>query len=1000
MPGNGSHHQPARRGPRWRTLGLLLGISLATAVLADTEARVQFAVPASTLPAALIELARQAQLSLVFATANVPSNPTVAITGTLSPRQALERLLEGSGLVPAYLGDNVVSIGPPCNSAADCAPAPAAAQPGTEAARYVDARVIEQIIVREQLRTGSHIKQANYLGSGPVHVLSAPEIEASGAQSLGDLLRFMPAVIGNQTSTAVSNGGDGTATVTLRGLPAGNTLVLVNGRRSSAGGLAGDAFDLNTLAPAAVERIEILKEGASAVYGSDAIAGVVNIIMKSGYDGVQLGTQYGSTQRGDRATRSTSLLAGNNGSRGSLLFAATVFEQDPLWSRDRAVSRDADGRPRGGADLRSSATPAARFDVGGSTLTLDGTAAGTRPEDFRAATDEDLYDFREFTSALVPSERSNVYASAQLDLNERTAAIAQLSFADNESEATLAPTPVFTAFESLPLTVSAANAYNPFGTDITDLRRRFVELGAREQLNRSQTARTVLGLEGLAGSNWEWDASWHWSRTESEEILGRLIDGDRLQPGIGPAADCRADAGCVPVNLFGPPGSVDARQLDYLRAATQVSGQSRLYGLEANVSGPLASRAAGELMLAAGASWRHESTSSRAEPGNPAHALGGSDISAASGNRSVAEGWGEVLVPLWADGEDAHRVDLDLAGRYSHYSDFGHTANGKVGLRLRPVPSVLLRGTWSQGFRAPSLLDLYETGRHTQAFLTDPCAVAANVGTLPGCALPGDPTRTQYLAVIGGNAGLEAEQSNSLTAGLVWTPTPAPGLMVALDAFRIEQRDVVDASAQYILDLNARSGAFAERVLRDAEGNLQRVNATNINVGERQVAGVDLDLRYRLPALPVGRLTLSLETSYIHEYLDQLDPSAPSEDISGRFADEASGGMGAIPRWKSRLGLQWSRAHWEASYRLYYASALEEQVPNSMRRREIDDWLVHDVQLVRRFGLLEGLRVALGIDNVLDRAAPFSASAFNDNVDGRTHDLRGRYWYARLTQEF
>ena len=229
MPGSGSHHQPARRGPRRRALGLLLGISLATAVLADTEARVQFAVPASTLPAALIELARQAQLSLVFATANVPSNPTVAITGTLSPRQALERLLEGSGLVPAYLGDNVVSIGPPCNSAADCAPA--AAQPGTEAERYVDARVIEQIIVREQLRTGSHIKQANYLGSGPVHVLGAPEIEASGAQSLGDLLRFMPAVIGNQTSTAVSNGGDGTATVTLRGLPAGNTLVLVNGRR-------------------------------------------------------------------------------------------------------------------------------------------------------------------------------------------------------------------------------------------------------------------------------------------------------------------------------------------------------------------------------------------------------------------------------------------------------------------------------------------------------------------------------------------------------------------------------------------------------------------------------------------------------------------------------------------------------------------------------------------------------------------------------------------------
>ena len=1002
MPANAPRSQPLP--PRRRSApGLLLGVALAAGALADDGGTVNFALPATTLPAALIELARQADLSLVFATASVPDRPAPAISGTLSPREALSRLLAGSGLVPAYLGDRVVSIGPACSGAADCAPA-GADTAGGAAPGEVDSREIEQIIVRERLRTGSHINHANYLGAAPVTVLSAPEIEASGAQSLGDLLRGLPVVIGNQTSTAVSNGGDGTATVTLRGLPASNTLVLVNGHRASHGGLAGDAFDLNTVAPATVERIEILKEGASAVYGSDAIAGVVNIILKRDFDGVHVGTHYGETQRGDRGTRATSLLAGNPFARGSVLFSATVYEQDEVASRNRAVSRNADGRAQGGADLRSSATPAARFALGGQTLTLGrdatGYLPGTRPEDFVPAGDEYLYNFREHTTALVPSERTNLYGSARYELGARTTLLAELAHARNESDTALAPTPVFTAFESLPLTVSAANPFNPFGTDILDLRRRVVELGPREQEDRSHTTRAVLGLEGEAGDAWRWNASWNWSRTESDESLHGLIDGERLQQALGPAAGCTAASGCVPVNLFGPPGAIDALQAGYLRTGTKASGYSRLGALEASITGPVAALAAGEVVLAAGGTWRDEATAARGAHGNPRYALGGEDITAASGDRRVGEAWSELLVPLFGDGQDGHRVDLELAARLSHYSDFGSTANGKAGLRYRPVDDLLLRGTWSQGFRAPSLLDLYQSGEQTQAFLNDPCAVAANVGVLPGCTLPGDPTRTQYLTVIGGNEDLEPEQSNSFTAGAVWTPAAVAGLMLSVDGFLIEQRDVVDASAQYILDHNARHLGFAARVQRDAAGNLQRVVATNINVGERRVSGVDLDLRYRLPALPVGRFALGFESSWIREYLDQPDPGAPRTDIVGTFADEASGGMGAIPEWKSRLSLTWNRAHWDASYRVYHVSELAEVVPNTARRRRIDSWLVHDLQVGRGFDVLAGLRVSVGIDNVFDREAPFAASAFNDNVDGRTHDLRGRYWYAQLSQEF
>lgn len=991
--------------PRLRRIVAGLGLALAFGAAADTDTPMEFAVPAGTLPAALIELAHQADLSLVFATANVPRHPVPALTGRLSAREALQDLLAGTGLVPVYVGRNVVSIGPACNGApcanATADPAPAAEQ---ATAHVVDARVIEQTIVRERLLTGSRINLANYLGSAPVSIVSAPEIEATGAQSLGELLRFLPAVIGNQTSTAVSNGGDGTATVTLRGLPASNTLVLVNGRRVSHGGLAGDAFDLNTLSPAAVERIEILKEGASAIYGSDAIAGVVNIIMKRDHPGVQLATQYGDSQGGGRRTRSSSLLAGHAFDRGSVLLAASMLGQDPLWSRDREVSASADGRSRGGADLRSSATPAARFELEGNTLSLlrDGAdyRPGTSGADFGPADDTDLFDFRTHTSALVPSRRRNVYSSLELDLDERNTLIAELAWAHNESRATLAPTPVFTAFESTPLTVAPDQPFNPFGVAIHDLRRRFVELGEREQQDRSTSARAALGLEGLFGEAWEWDATWFWSRTESEQALTSLIDGERLALALGSPADCRADAGCVPVNVFGPPGSIDAGQAAYLRARSDVDGRSTLNGIEVNLNGPVGRLAAGEVVLATGASYRREATASRGAPGNPRRTLGGTDISDADGSRRVAELWSELLVPLFATTGDAHRVDVELAARSSHYSDFGATTNGKLGLRYRPVESLLLRGTWSQGFRAPSLLDLHQSVQQTQAFLSDPCAVARNVGTLPGCALPADPTRVQYLTVIGGNPELEPEESTSVTAGAVWTPAALPGVMVSVDAFRITQRDVVDTSAQYILDQNARGYGFADRVLRDAAGNLQRVIATNINVGRRRVSGLDLDLRYRLPALALGQVALALESSWIHEYLDQLDPAAPLVDIVGSFADEAAGGMGAIPEWKTRFSVHWNREAWEASYRLYHVAELQETVPKSMRRRHIDHWLVHDVQLARRFDVLGGLQVGVGIDNVFDRKAPFAASAFNDNVDGRTHDLRGRYWYARLSQEF
>jgi iron complex outermembrane receptor protein len=287
-----------------------------------------------------------------------------------------------------------------------------------------------------------------------------------------------------------------------------------------------------------------------------------------------------------------------------------------------------------------------------------------------------------------------------------------------------------------------------------------------------------------------------------------------------------------------------------------------------------------------------------------------------------------------------------------------------------------------------------------QAFIADPCTLAANVGVLPGCSQQADPTRNQFLTVKGGNPDLDAETSESFSAGLIWTPTAITGLRVAADLFQIEQQDVVLSSAQFIVNQNARDGSFGANVSRDALGNLLRIDANNINAGRRRIQGADLGLSYHFPRRGRGQWSLTGSAAYIHEYLAQLDAEAEEQDLAGSFRDEASEGLGGIPEWKWQLGLQWKRKRWQASYDVHHVGAMKEQIPGSERSRSIDSWTVHDLQLSYNFNVLEGLRLTLGLDNIFDTAAPLAASAFNDNIDARTHELKGRFWYTRLSQRF
>lgn len=988
--------RPPGACPKWRGVFLAALFSLLTVnvVLSEQEETVHFTIKAPRLSSALIQLSQQSGQPIVFSDRLIRDLPANELVGTATTAEALDVLLSGNNLEWTLVDERVITV-----YAKTCGPKSSACiTPEQMVAEYpIYTPGLEETWVYGAPVTGSRIRRNGYTGGAPVDILSSPDIELSGAQTLGDLLKFVPAVSGNALSTAISNGGNGTATVTLRGLPATNTLVLVNGRRVANDGLAGSSVDLNSIAPAAVERIEILKDGASAIYGSDAIAGVVNIIMKRDFHGFLAEAFYGETGKGDLDTRNYTLQYGTGLREGSFFISASHYEQGAINSRDRNVSRNADTRSQGGTDRRSSATPNARVGL------PDGqTVIAERQRNYRPATNEDLFNYQDFTTAVVPLRRSSIYTNASYDFSERVTGFLEASYLETDAQATLAPTPIFTAFEQEPLFVAADSAYNTFGAQLSDVRRRLVELPDRRQRNESQVSRFSAVIEGLF-KDWNWDIGYSYSRSDASETRYNLVNADRLRRAIGPSSQCQGSAidGCTPVNLIGPAGSISQDQINYISARGDVSGYSRLSAVSLNFSSAIASLEAGNVEIAFGLEGRDESTKKKPSALlENTSTIGATNFEATKGERTVYELYLETLLPLWQSSNGLSRIDLEAALRFSHYSDFGGTSNPKTSVRWQVNPEFLLRANYAQGFRAPSLNELYAGDTESQDLLEDPCTQAANIGVLQGCSLLADATRNQFLTVKGGNELLEPETSDSYSAGVVWTPTTAPGLAFSLDYFQIDQQDVVASSAQFILNQNARAGAFDDNIERDELGNLTLVQANNINIGERSISGADLALTYHYPRKSWGQISVVGGATWIENYQIRLDSDAPRRDLAGTFRDEASEGPGSIPEWKAQLGLRWSQERWRGSWQLHYVDAITELVPGTQRTRGINSWVLHDLQLSHTFDVLDGLRLTLGIDNLLDEEAPLAVSAFNDNIDGRTHELKGRFWYTRLSQRF
>ncbi|GLS25561.1 TonB-dependent receptor [Marinibactrum halimedae] len=927
---------------------------------------------------------------------------TAGIKGIYAPQEAIEKLIEGQQLKPIILSPNVIAL-------------KAVKIPSTTTAISASEGEFEELTVVDSILVGSRIGDSNAGYTASIDVINSPTLELSGAQSLIDFFKFTPAVTGNSTSTSVSNGGNGTSTVTLRGLPANNTLVLINGQRVAFNGLSGDSVDLNSIPPSAIERIEILKDGASAYYGSDAIAGVVNIVLRNQQEGFTVEQYYGQTYYEDLRTRNTIISGGHKTGDWSFYGNANFLDQSGINSRDRDFSASADARNQGGSDTRSSTTPTARISLNnGQTVTLDvNTDRGgistldERSESarYRDVTEEDLFNYLQYTSSTSPIEQTNLYLSGQYTPSSTFTFQANAAYSQTESTINLAPLPLSTGRNQIsPITVSSENRFNPFEEDITDIRRRVLEAGNRVQEFTSESTRFNISADGSHhGINWSSAA--YWSKSEANRHSFGIASGNRVRRALGPSRDCqgREIDGCTPLNLFGSPGSITQEQLDYILTENELKGFTRIHGLHTAIDWEVGEWwSAGPVLAAAGIDWRMERIRSRSSAPDDDFLIGQNDVSDTNGSRQIQEVFAEIHIPILKHEPYAESLDLNIALRASQYSDFGNNTSPHLSIGYSPTPNWVLRANFSKGFRAPSLDELQREGLQTQAALNDPCANPDNVEVLPGCTQQSDPTVSQFLTIFQGDEDLQPEKSINRSAGIVWQSTVNDNndLKISADYFSISQKDVINTNPQFIVNENAETGRYRDLVQRNAEGDITKIFAPHINIGQLDVQGIDLSLNYQHTSKHRGVFNYTFNAVNLHEFTEKIADGETPRNLVGFYVDSAAEGYGTIPKWKASAGFEWRKNKITLAYNMHYLDSLKETPPRFNQARKIESWTTHNAQLNIKNVWKKNLNFTFGIDNITNEEPPFVDSSINDNYDPYSYNAKQMFWYLKLGYRF
>ena len=818
-----------------------------------------------------------------------------------------------------------------------------------------DAVKLEKIEV-----TGSHIKRVDTETTSPIAIISEDDIAQSGAGSLSELLRDLTFINGESFDEKYTGSfSPGTSSINLRGLGSSSTLVLINGRRvanhSFASELTDSFVDLNSIPLAAIERIEIQKDGASAIYGSDALAGVVNIILKNNFDGASVSLRGGQSRYGDANEKGVSVASGITNDSGNITFVLDYFKRSEVGRIDRDFSKSADHSSKpGGIDFTSPTFTTANVLESANPFTPAFEAGGINPALYG------FYDVNQDVSLIPESERLGVLINMNRELSPDLTFFSQILANQSRSLTHLAPSDVW-GFED-GVVVQVGQAFNTFvdsGNNPIDVYPywRMSELGRRSIEVETDSHRVVAGLEG-ALADWEWEGALSYNRSRSIVTGKNYVDRLALIDAINNDV----------INPFGTSAN-SADALNSIRATLTRLGESVQYGADVKAVKEITEIENGPVMLAVGLGRFHESMLDNPDAASAQGRLLGVGGTSVDGDRNRSMIFTEVNVPV------SENVEMQLALRSENYSDVGSTTNPKIGIRYQPSPTMLFRGSVGTGFRAPSLAELYIGESVDLPFLID------------GANAP-----AQYPVVYSGNPDLEPETSTSLYLGGVFEP--ASGLEIGIDYWRFDHKDVIDNNAQLILD---NESSYPGQVIRSGAlptDPIEVIFADFINIAEQKTDGIDLDVSYAWKT-KMGSIRLKEAMTQLLNFKRKVSSGRSFESLAGEYR---------YPKLRSKTTLILDRSSYSTSLSANYIGGYRDKFygrfnPNlgAIDTHTVDAYLTYDLQFIYHIG--NDSSVTLGVDNLIDKEPPFSNSE-EAGYDFATHDPRGRFFYAKYSAEF
>lgn len=930
----------------------------------------------------------------------------------------------------------------------------AAAMTALPSAAQDSGTVLEEVVV-----TGSRIRRVDTETATPLFVMDTQDIRASGVTTLGDLVQRVPSVAGAATNPQVNNGGgDGQSNVELRGLGTQRTLVLLNGRRFGAIGKDSGAVDINLIPVNFVERVEVVKEGAGAIYGSDAIAGVVNFITKREFDGADISYDYGVTSESDGERHAVGLSWGATGERSQIMIGANYNKQEEISAGDREFSRFATYLYGSVFQGGSSRAPTGRIFLDGvgqigeecesGSLTRIEGAPGTSPSDYRCFDDSgdenDFYNYQPFNLILTPQERGSVFTLANYEINDSVETYLEFLYNRTSAGWQIAALPFDSRSDNV--VISGDSVYNPFGVDLggTEVNAdgdlnpnalwRLTQLGNRAAKFRTATSQTTVGVRGdVLDTGWTWDASLGYGRSDQDRKVDGYLLTDALSRATGPsfiAGDgtptCGTPdapiAGCIPVNIFNLDDPAQQQALSTVSASYTQNYVYEAKQAALNATGDLFDLPAGAMALAVGAEYRDQNarfdtdTLSEAQPPLFLNCLLARETCSGDsrGAYDVSELYAELFVPILADLPGVDSLNLTVGTRYSDYSTFGDTTNSVVKLEYRPIRDVLVRASYAEVFRAPNLNELYRAPELDAPTFNDPCvgltdaAVAANPNLALACEnVDRDGTFSQPNSQVDGvrigNTDLDPETGEVITFGVVYDSSLVPGLSLTVDFWDYKIEDLITLlDPNFAADQCVANGNpdFCGVINRFPDGSVNAIFEPTVNLGTLETNGIDFGVKYRIDETPVGDFRFSVDLTYIDSYENTPAPGADPIEIVGTYDRQ----FGNYAKYRGLAHAGWSYAGFDTQLTARYIHSIRlvdpDGAPGIQPDLEIPSFTYLDLMVGYTFR--ENTRLQLGVQNLTDKEPPilYQNNVINANTDVQTYDTIGRMFFGSISQRF